>query len=459
MLNKNLVYRPDIDGLRSIAITLVLIYHAFPYVLTGGFIGVDVFFVISGYLITSIVLTESHQKRFSYKSFYSRRIRRLFPVLLIVLAMSIGIGWTLLLDVEYKQLSRHTLAGLAFSSNINLWAELGYFDSASDLKPLLHLWSLGVEEQFYLIWPAIAIAFSPRLLNSSRLNISIFLALFILCGVTTYYSSDAAFYLPFARFWELFAGAGLAFSELKTNFLTVNVVIERRTLNIKSQAVGLGGLCLILIPAFLIGREQGFPFPTALFPVAGAMLLLNSKESFINQHILSSRLCVGIGLISYALYIWHWPLLSFLRIEFNGTPPVEWRLGAIALAFVLSVVCYWTVEKWFRSKGREVIKLSILACGAVVIGIVAGDIYLRNGLGFRMDSLISDVIGAKDEHQTKWRSGECFIDQEDKESFSSSCVGTTERPDVFLWGDSHAAALYPGLASQIESQGLLTCPP
>ena len=454
MLHKNLVYRRDIDGLRSIAIILVLVYHAFPSLLSGGFVGVDVFFVISGYLITSIVLTESRLERFSYRSFYSRRIRRLFPVLLIVLAISIGIGWTLLLDVEYKQLSRHTLAGLAFASNINLWTELGYFDSASDLKPLLHLWSLGVEEQFYLIWPAIALALGPRLFNSARLNIAIFLALFMLCGVTTYYSSNAAFYLPFARFWELFAGAGLAFKEQNTKSTVVNGSPDPRTSNIKLHVMAFSGLSLILISAFVIGKEQGFPYPTAFFPVAGAVLLLTSKESLVNQRILSSRLCVGIGLISYALYIWHWPLLSFLRIAFNGTPPVEWRLAAIALSFALSIVCYWTVEKWFRRKGREVIKLSILVCGATVVGIVAGDIYLRNGLGFRMDSLISDVIGAKDEHQIKWRSGQCFIDQEDKESFASSCVGTKERPDVFLWGDSHAAALYPGLASQIESQGL-----
>ncbi|HQC84370.1 MAG TPA: acyltransferase family protein [Rhodoferax sp.] len=447
MLNKNLVYRPDIDGLRSIAIIPVLIYHAFPTFLTGGFIGVDVFFVISGYLITTIVVTESFRERFSYRSFYSRRIRRLFPVLLTALTVSLVIGWSLLLDVEYKQLARHTLAGLLFASNVNLWTELGYFDAASDLKPLLHLWSLGVEEQFYLIWPALAMALGPRLSKSPKLSVVIFIALFLLCGMTAYFSQEAAFYLPFARFWELYAGAGLAFYELRqTNSTEAGVDAEHASFSFKFEAMGVIGLTLILIPAYVIDREQGFPFPTAIFPVAGTILLLTSRHSFVNRRLLSSRIFVGIGLISYALYIWHWPLLSFLNIEFNGTPPNEWRIGAIGLAIVLSTICYWTVEMFFRRKGREILKLCILASVSVLIGIVASNIYLRDGLGFRMDSVISDVIGAKDDHQMAWRSGECFIDQEEKDSFAPTCVGSMERPDVLLWGDSHAAALYPGLA-------------
>jgi hypothetical protein len=287
------------------------------------------------------------------------------------------------------------------------------------------------------------------------LSIAIFAALFLLCGMTATISHDAAFYLPFARFWELFAGAGLAFNELRKSNKTEDSIKGKQTSsNIKLEAMGALGLALILIPAHVIGQEQNFPFPAAIFPVAGAVLLLTAKDSFVNQRILSSRLCVGVGLISYALYIWHWPLLSFLRIEFNGTPPAVWRVGAIGLAFVLSIICYWTVEKWFRRKGREMLKLCILVLSSLLIGIIASNIYIRDGLGFRMDSLISDVIGAKDDHQTKWRSGECFIDQEDKDSFAAKCVGSKEKPDILLWGDSHAAAIYPGLAKQVAQHGM-----
>jgi peptidoglycan/LPS O-acetylase OafA/YrhL len=380
-------YRPDIDGLRAIAILPVIFFHAFPMSITGGFIGVDVFFVISGYLITSIIAEEIARGNFSYGSFYSRRVRRLFPTLLVVLVSTIVIGWNMLSAQEYKQLARHVLAGLSFMANINSWSEAGYFDAAADSKPLLHLWSLGVEEQFYIVWPTVATLLLP-LFNKSRRTIFFTLAILIAtAAMISGWSNEAAFYLPFSRFWELFCGAAIF------------VAIPRLSAACVDKADEIGacfGLLLILVPAYFLTSSSSFPWPWAVAPVAGASILIVTQGSFINRVVLSNRILVGVGLISYSLYLWHWPLLSFLHIEYSGTATNWMRALALVIAFVLATASYWLLEKPFRSKSRHPLKLLILGVTAVLTGIIAANIYARDGLGFRVDSIISQVIGEKD---------------------------------------------------------------
>ncbi len=436
-MNISTAYRRDIDGLRAIAILPVIFFHAFPTLITGGFIGVDVFFVISGFLITSIIAEEIDGGRFNYSSFYSRRVRRLFPTFLVVLASCIAFGWNVLSAMEYKQLAKHILAGLSFVANINLWSEAGYFDVSADSKPLLHLWSLGVEEQFYLVWPTLATLLLPIMNRSTRSVFISLICLIFIAALTSLWSTEAAFYLPLSRFWELFCGAALA------------VALRRRDgglTGVPAQFFGAIGLLLIVVPAFLLTSHSPFPFPWALAPVIGASILIATQDSVINRFVLSNRLLVGIGLISYALYLWHWPLLSFLHVMDNGATSAGMRLGALVLAFALSTASYWLLEKPFRSRTKSSLKLWALGTVSVLIGLVAVNIYVRDGLGFRVDSIVSEIIGDKDPHKLAWRSGECFVEREGTDHFLPSCVGTKDRPDLLLWGDSHAAALYPGLS-------------
>src|SRR3954462_920038 len=203
-------YRPDVDGLRAVAVLAVLAYHAFPSVLPGGFAGVDVFFVISGYLITGIIIEDLARERFTYANFYWRRIRRIFPALILVLVTCLALGWLVLLPDEYAQLGKHVAAGAGFVSNIALWREAGYFDSAAELKPLLHLWSLGVEEQYYLVWPLFLFLFKKQSNRMLWMILGIGALSFILNILMVSRYPTAAFYLPVTRFWELLAGSLLA---------------------------------------------------------------------------------------------------------------------------------------------------------------------------------------------------------------------------------------------------------
>lgn len=207
-------YRPDIDGLRAIAVLSVVIFHAFPNLLKGGFIGVDIFFVISGFLISTIILNGLEKDSFSFVEFYSRRIKRIFPALLLVLIASFVLGWFVLLADEYKQLGKHIAGGAGFVSNFVLWKESGYFDNTSETKPLLHLWSLGIEEQFYIVWPLLLWFVWKQRLNPLTITLIVMLSSFILNISTVQSDAVAAFYSPQTRFWELLTGSILAYVTL-----------------------------------------------------------------------------------------------------------------------------------------------------------------------------------------------------------------------------------------------------
>src|ERR1700731_4289922 len=283
-------YRPDIDGLRAIAVMLVMNFHAFPEAMPGGFIGVDIFFVISGFLITGIIARELEQKRFSLLAFYQRRIRRIFPALIVVLCTTLVLGWLWMLPAAYAQLSADGFSSAAFFANIALLLQSGYFDIESAKKPLLHLWSLGIEEQFYLFWPLI-------LMLAARLRLSILatacvigLASFVLNVAMIGLDPVATFYLPFTWAWELLAGAQLACNWSRLS----------QTGPANNWRAGIG-LLLIALAAAVLDTKSAFPGWWAILPVAGAALLLSAPTAWWCRIVLASRPLVWLGVISFSL--------------------------------------------------------------------------------------------------------------------------------------------------------------
>lgn len=363
-------YRPDIDGLRAIAILAVVIFHAFPGKMPGGFIGVDIFFVISGYLISTIVFSSLERDRFSLVEFYVRRVRRIFPALILVLIFCLAFGWFALFSDEYKQLGKHTVSGASFIQNFILLFESSYFDNLGVTKPLLHLWSLAIEEQFYIFWPLLLAFVWKR--RWSFLSICTAIAVVsIAINIFLIWSGHptAAFYLPFSRFWELMVGGTLAY-----------VVLHRPQLIEKHKdAQSLSGFAFIVTGLLLINNERDFPGWWALLPTLGAFLIISAgPTSWLNKRLLANRLMIWIGLISYPLYLWHWPLLSFAHIFAGDTPSREIKLGAIVLAFILAWLTFRFVETPVRSGMRKSLSAGILI-GLMLIILSAG-IAITNSL-------------------------------------------------------------------------------
>jgi peptidoglycan/LPS O-acetylase OafA/YrhL len=351
-------YRPDVDGLRAIAVLAVVLFHAFPSALPGGFIGVDIFFVISGFLISKIIHSDLEKSSFSIAKFYSRRIRRIFPALLVVLVATTAMGWFIQFPNEFRQLGKHLAGCAAFLSNILLWDESGYFDVASETKPLLHLWSLAVEEQFYFVWPLLMalvwrLRWNFKMVTATLLAVSFAVNLYQVAN-----DPGAAYFLPFSRFWELLAGAMLA------HLVRANRIIPSRLVQ-PASSLGIAALVLGFV---LIDSSSAFPGWWAILPILGAFLLLWAGEKgWWNTHLLSRRPVVWIGLISYPLYLWHWPIFSFLRIHAGETMPgVPVRIAAIALAFLLAYLTYRLVEGPIRhNPSRKVVPFLLTGLGVM----------------------------------------------------------------------------------------------
>ena len=434
-------YRPDIDGLRAVAILSVLGYHAFPDLLPGGFVGVDVFFVISGFLISSIIFASFEKESFSYVEFYTRRIRRIFPALAVVLAVTFALGWFLLLPDEFKQLGKYTAAGAGFVSNLVSWNEAGYFDNASDTKPLLHLWSLGVEEQFYIFWPLlIGICWRYRF-NFLMTTLVIALLSFITNIYTVQSDPTADFFSPLSRFWELMAGGVLAYAFLhKSKYLAW-----------LSNWQSVAGAVLIVSAILLIDEHKRFPGWWALFPVVGTFLLISAQPgAWVNRYILSSRPMVAIGLISYPLYLWHLPLLIIPGIvSFGNLDPLV-RVGLLAASFVLAGATYFFIEKPLRFT-LPARKTAVGLLAAMSIVLLAGlAVMLQAGLPGRFPEALQPYFTFVEtyDYKTDARVHTCWLNDKDKpDGFDPSCIDPPQpgKPLVVLWGDSHAARLYPGL--------------
>ncbi|MDQ2994192.1 MAG: acyltransferase, partial [Pseudomonadota bacterium] len=311
-------YRSDIDGLRAVAVLLVVLFHAFPSRVKGGFIGVDIFFVISGYLISTIIFENVRTQRFSFTEFYVRRIKRIFPALILVLGATYIFGWFALFADEYAQLGKHIAGGAGFTSNFMLWKESGYFDNAAETKPLLHLWSLGIEEQFYLLWPLLVFIAWKLRLNLLIVAAILAAASFTINIIGIHRDGVASFYLPQMRFWELMLGSILA------GVSPVSMQSAQAKLQPYQSAFGVA---LIIAAALFINKSKHFPGWWALLPTLGAVLIIaSSDKAWFNRVVLSHPILVWFGLISFPLYLWHWPLLSLLKIVEGDSQSMSLKL-------------------------------------------------------------------------------------------------------------------------------------
>jgi peptidoglycan/LPS O-acetylase OafA/YrhL len=449
-------HRHDIDGLRAIAVLCVLAYHASASLLSGGFIGVDVFFVISGYLITRILLSEMDSGHLSIGLFYARRVRRILPALITVLITCAGMGWLLLLPSEYTALGKHITAGAGFFSNIALWKESGYFDSNAELKPLLHLWSLAVEEQFYLIWPLLL-----WLLSRARVNLHH--ALLALCVVSfgasvllAEHHQVASFFLLHTRMWELALGGLIAHHE-RSRSTAHRPILSPHLLSVL-------GIALITIAATSLSKFELYPSWRAAVPVLGtAAILIAGHGAWVNRTLLSSKAMVAIGLISYPLYLWHWPLLSFARITEGGEPSVAIRAGAIALSFLLAWLTTRFIERPIRfgtwRHSPRVIALLLVAL--VAVGLLGEAIRRSHGFAASrpFDARLSDL--AKPD---AFRNSKPACPSAWNLSDLSWCVTARDgAPTAAIFGESHADHLFAGLTRDMRHNWLLighsSCPP
>ena len=439
-------YRADIDGLRAVAVLAVVGYHAFPGTVPGGFVGVDVFFVISGYLITSLLRDEiAANGRIGFGDFYVRRMRRLFPALALVLATCLVAGWWLLVPSDYAALGRHAAASAGFVANIAFWLEADYFAPAADTLPLLHLWSLGVEEQFYLAWPLL-LALAARLGAGPRLLVALAGGLSLLaCLALTPADASGAFFLPFTRFWELLAGAALALRAGGQG--PASARLHRPA----ADAVAAAGLALVLAACILFDDQAPFPGWRALVPVAGCVLLIAAAPAARwTRALLSLRPLVWIGLVSYPLYLWHWPLLVFARIHSSDEPALPLRLALVALAFVLAGLTWRLVERPLRHRlgARAALAVLLPAMAGVLVASLA--VWALRGV----ESRAGEPVRAYANYSYDWRGpsreGSCSLTgaRGEPEMFPAECIdppGDGKRPSLVVWGDSHAALLHPGL--------------
>lgn len=454
-------YRADIDGLRAIAVLAVVGFHAFPTLVPGGFVGVDMFFVISGFLISEILLGHLERGTFSFTGFYRRRIKRLFPALLLVLAGVYGFGWLSLLSSEYRQLGKHIAGGALFVSNLVLWQESGYFDNAAATKPLLHLWSLGVEEQFYIVWPLILWFGARRNINLLAVIVVTALASFAVNLAESTDHPAAAFYSPVSRFWELMLGASLAYAMLpraQGGHALLRRLATRLGRGPGAAGVGtldprvltgiaVAGLALCTSAICFLSEKARFPGWWALLPTVGTLLIIAvGQRSWVNRVVLSNRLLVWLGLISYPLYLWHWPLFSFARIVFQSDPPLGMRVALVVLSILLAWLTFEGVEKPIRLGTNRVSKtLGLAAAMAVVAG--AGLLtYADAGLPFR--AVAEDSVALETGGDGGWPPSlqDCdFLSPQDRTLFTCK-VDTRAPPSYALIGDSKAGALLPGLA-------------
>jgi peptidoglycan/LPS O-acetylase OafA/YrhL len=443
-------YRTDIDGLRAIAVMAVLGYHAFPHLVPGGFAGVDIFFVISGYLISGIIYRQMLEKRFSLTTFYARRILRLFPALIVVVLVTFLIGWFVLSVAEMEALGANIAGAAAFVQNFVLRDQIvGYFDPGADRLPLLHLWSLGIEEQYYIAWPITLLLIARR---GTRTAISIVAALalgsFLLCILTP--SSDAAlaFYSPLTRAWELLVGSALALwqGRQSAELYSGDGAFQRYVAVAALSGIGV---------AFSV-FNAGTPWPGVftLVPVMATAALIATTNTIVHRCVLSIRSMVFIGLISYPLYLWHFPLIAYARLQYGPALPATVTCGLLVVSTLLAWYTFRFIERPLRF-GAPAIRLKtagllagIAATG--LIGIVADN---SRGLPVRFPPSIRPFMLSGAETFVHWRRGKCLLLLQPASDFAPECAGHGRRPLLMIWGDSYGAALYPGLLQVAAARG------
>lgn len=457
-IDKSKNYRRDIDGLRAIAVLSVVCFHAFPKYLPGGFVGVDIFFVISGFLISSIILTQAASDTFSLTQFYQKRIRRIFPALLTVITFCMILGYFVLYDNEYQALAKHLTGSTGFVSNFILWKEANYFDISSELKPLLHLWSLSIEEQFYIVWPCILLVAFKRKWSIYKTIIILFVASMTLNLLKVGHHQTATFYFPVTRAWELLLGAALA-----QHTLHANVKPSKLTEELLASA----GIIFIALAITLFNNHMLFPGLWALLPTLGAAFLMSSPNARINQYLLAHPICVGIGLISYPLYLWHWPLLSFAHITQGSNLTTTLTCALVLLSVGLAYLTYRLIEHPLRFAMQPSTAVKTLVFGLLFIG--SASLYLYGNTPY-----LPGRAFAKAEKQTLTALSSFYAYQSAAEPCGLKTPGTEllslcykakpGEPTHVLWGDSHAEHLFPGIIDKDTSRnwillGHSACPP
>ncbi|SFN47840.1 acyltransferase family protein [Dokdonella immobilis] len=456
-----LEYRPDIDGLRGIAVLAVVAYHFELGPLHGGFVGVDIFFVISGFLITGIIRRDLDNNSFSFGGFYERRVRRIFPALFAMLATSLVVGFVSLLPSDLDKLGTSALATLAFSSNVVFWQQSGYFANSAALNPMLHTWSLGVEEQFYIVFPVLLLALHMH--AGARLNLALAgaaLTSFVACVAMQSNMSSAVFFLSPFRAWELLAGAVVA-----------TAGIPQSKNRILCEALAWSGLVALVWSLVKIYPGSSFPGWHAAVPVAGTALLLHSGmtgNASVNR-LLRFPPLVFVGLISYSLYLWHWPVLFYWKYRQGFVPLEDARWSALLLALLISYVSYRYVESPFRKNeaaNAYLRRRTLLRAAAglmIALGIVAAALRLDGGMKFRLSDSVNALDAMRDPPipYVSCR-GELPSDQ------GSACIlgDASANKTVAVWGDSTALAWAPAFNEVLSHRGLggvllfeSACPP
>ncbi|GAB7525417.1 acyltransferase family protein [Paraburkholderia sp. 2C] len=450
-------YRPDIDGLRAVAVISVVVFHAFPAMLAGGFVGVDMFFAISGYLISQHIIETLEQGRFSLVGFYARRIRRIYPALITVMAACLAAGIVMMASGELEQLASDALASVAFVANLYFFATRDYFSQGAGASALLHLWSLGVEEQYYIVWP-VALFLLWRF-ASRRVATLVIAALIVLSlGGSIVLSGThavAAFYLPVTRFWELLFGAALAWAEFHAGAyrnVRANTIALASTQRVPlRELASFVGIALIALSLALYDPDTVFPGWRAALPAGGATLVIAAgPTAWLNRRVLALKPMTYIGLISYPLYLWHWPVLVFLRLSSGDAPTVTMRVAAIGVAFALSALTFSCIEAPARfsrvARSHPVRMASALFAMMMGIGLSSYAISRDNGMPDRFPD------ASFNPHQEHW----VFTDS-CKQTFPGAefCMMPTPNghAEVALLGDSHANHFYEGLRRALAARG------
>lgn len=451
-------YRPEIDCLRALAVISVIVYHFFPAALPHGYLGVDIFFVISGFLITSLILDQLNQKKFSLAHFYSKRIRRIMPALITVILTFTIIGCFVLFQEEYKQFFKHAAAALLFLQNINLYLEISYFDKNSTLKPLLHLWSLSIEEQFYVFWPLL-LFISHKFIKNKTLIIFLLLVISL-----TYFliirlkDPSLSFYSPFARIWELMLGALLATTPI--NWFGWSP---------KNKAILFSiSLTALFLPLYFSIQILSNTVLNGIVITLGTCGFISLTGQWIYPNILKNKIAVYIGKISYPLYLWHWPVLSFLVILESGNPSLQMRLFSIIFILIASIFTYHFIENPFRFNLSA--KRSLLIMGIAYAALLFFADWSINQGGKNL-LLNQNSFENNQQELSNFYSYSAKIPV-----FTELGNGLTKQPNFFnysmkqdspfhyvLWGDSHAAHFFPGIVEHSKNSWLLlaktSCPP
>jgi peptidoglycan/LPS O-acetylase OafA/YrhL len=446
-------HRADIDGLRAVAIIPVLLFHAGLPQVSGGFVGVDVFFVISGYLITGLILDDISKDRFSIAHFYERRVRRILPALFSVLICTAIAAYTLLMPNDATEFGKSLMATMFFSSNVLFWRQTDYFQAAAESKPLLHTWSLAVEEQFYILYPLFLFLISRYFRKRYALALLPFLVLSLLLsiwGVSSHRS--ATFYLAPARAWELLLGGLLA--------IQVIPLLRHRLM---ANILAVLGMSLLVYSFIALSAALPFPGANALYPVIGTALVVYTgvASDTVVSKVLSFKPIVWIGLISYSLYLWHWVLIVFFKY-YTVRQITGLQIAALIGASILIAGTSWKfIENPFRGR-RGLIRSRRLLFTAAGVGSMAlacfgGLLYAKRGLPSRFNEQVLDLIASKGDYWNKRDACRNRICQ----------VGNPKvAPSFLLWGDSHAGAIAPlfeQLAARKNVSGFVAftagCPP